>query len=249
MKLARLPDGSPEIFHSLQGEGRNTGTPSIFIRSSLCNLHCHWCDTDYTWNWEDTEFDSESGRKYKREDQILTLTPEQIVDHLARSGYDSCENYVLTGGEPLIQHREWSELMARIREKFGHRHFEVETNGTIIPPEAFLEAVDQINVSPKLANSRVGEDLRFIPETLQQLADTGKADFKIVVESKQDFAELEALLSRVKIDPDHVFLMPKASTAGELERHSQEIADYCLAHGFRFSDRLHVRLFGVKRGV
>ena len=78
MKLARLPDGRPEIFHTLQGEGRNTGLASVFIRSSLCNLHCRWCYTDYTWNLEGTNFahdrDSDpSYKKYRREDQIIDL--------------------------------------------------------------------------------------------------------------------------------------------------------------------------------
>ena len=84
MKLARLPDGSPEIFHTLQGEGASLGKPSVFIRSSLCNLHCQWCDTDYTWNWEGTpwthERDGEEGyQKYRKEEQITELSPEDIA--------------------------------------------------------------------------------------------------------------------------------------------------------------------------
>ena len=54
MKVSRLADGSPEIFHTLQGEGASLGFPAVFLRLSLCNLHCHWCDTPYTWNWEQT---------------------------------------------------------------------------------------------------------------------------------------------------------------------------------------------------
>ena len=80
MKLARLPDGSPEIFHTLQGEGLSAGKPAVFIRASLCNLHCVWCDTDYTWNWENTpwkhERDSDPDyRKYKKAFHITELTP------------------------------------------------------------------------------------------------------------------------------------------------------------------------------
>ena len=91
MKLARLPGGEPEIFHTVQGEGRNTGLPSVFIRSSLCNLHCWWCDTDYTWNWEGTPFahdrDREPGyAKYRREEQILEMPWDEIAEKAAEFG-------------------------------------------------------------------------------------------------------------------------------------------------------------------
>ena len=53
LKVSRKPDGSPEIFYSIQGEGANVGKPAVFLRMGLCNLKCSWCDTKYTWDWEE----------------------------------------------------------------------------------------------------------------------------------------------------------------------------------------------------
>ena len=249
MKLARMPDGSPEIFHTIQGEGSNTGLPTVFIRSSLCNLHCHWCDTAYTWNWEDTNFDTEFGEKFKRDEQIITIDPGDLAAQITREY--ACSNFVFTGGEPLLQEKAWLQLMQEIRGaspavKF---HFEIETNGTLLPGDDFLNEIDQLNISPKLTNSGVPESLCIKPEALTGLAKSTKADFKFVIETEADFAEVRSLISTFEIAADHVFLMPKAISADELEANSGKVADLCKEHGYRFSDRLHIRLFGAKRGV
>jgi organic radical activating enzyme len=128
-------------------------------------------------------------------------------------------------------------------------HFEIETNGTLLPGPAFLDRIDQVNVSPKLANSGVPEPARRKPEVLAALAASGKADFKFVVGDETDLAEVLELVSLSGIAADRVFLMPKALTAAELEARQAAVAATALAHGFRYSDRLHLRLYGAKRGV
>lgn len=252
MKLARMPDGGPELFFTLQGEGRGAGRPSIFIRASLCNLHCRWCDTDYTWNWDDTTFPHErdadpSYQKYRRSEQIIDLDIEAITTAAARF---PCRSFVFTGGEPLIQEAAWVRLMGALDDAGGERAwFEVETNGTLLPGPAFLERIDQVNVSPKLANSGVPEPARRKPEVLSGLAASGKADFKFVIGDENDLAEVLELVSNSGIAADRVFLMPKALTAAELEAAQAAVAATALARGFRYSDRLHLRLYGAKRGV
>lgn len=241
MKLARMPDGSPEIFYTLQGEGRNTGRPSIFIRASLCNLHCRWCDTAYTWNWEGTDHLHESGKKYRREEQIIDYGIEEIQDFAGRF---PCTNFVLTGGEPLIQEKAWDELMAAMPGRY-----EVETNGTLMPGGAFLDRIDQLNVSPKLENSGIAAALRSRFDVLERLAATGKADFKFVLGDRGDFEEIQSLCEIAAIPPDRVFLMPKASSIEELESRQHFVARLAQDHGFHYSDRLHLRLFGARRGV
>ena len=116
MKLAKL-SGGPEIFHSVQGEGPSSGLPSVFVRSSLCNLHCVWCDTDYTWNWVGTRFRHErdadpSYRKYEKRHQIVELSPQEVVDGVIAY---PCRNVVLTGGEPLIQQDDFRQVMTALR--------------------------------------------------------------------------------------------------------------------------------------
>ncbi len=251
MKLARLPDGRPEIFHTLHGEGRNTGLASVFIRSSLCNLHCRWCDTDYTWNWEGTNFahdrDSDpSYQKYRREDQIIDLSTEEITGLVSPF---SCAHFVFTGGEPLIQEKGWVDLMNALTAAKPGSTYEIETNGTLFPGHEFIDRIDQINVSPKLANSGVPEEARSKPAILSQFAEVPKADFKFVVGDEVDLEEIITLLSLVPIAANRIFLMPKANSPAELEANQTPVAAWAQSNGFRYSDRLHLRLFGAKRGV
>ncbi len=245
-KLARMPDGSPEIFFTLQGEGRHTGAPSVFIRSSLCNLHCHWCDTPYTWNWKGKNLSHESGQTYERSEQIIQLSADQVAEIAGKHG---CSRYVFTGGEPLLQERSWLELMAHLSESDADSHFEIETNGTLLPCEDFLKKINQLNVSPKLANSQVTEKLRYKPEICRDLATTGKADFKFVVGNQTDLEEILAIISAADIPADRVYLMALAATPAQLDRNHAWVAEQALAHGFSYCDRLHLRLYGAKRGT
>lgn len=250
MKLARLGDGA-EIFHTLQGEGVSMGAPAVFVRLSLCNLHCVWCDTDHTWNFEGTpwkhEKDDVAGyAKHRKEDVIITMTPREVAEIVRGFG---CRRVVLTGGEPLLQELELVELMAALREDGEEWFFEIETNGTILPGEGFLGAIGQMNVSPKLANSGMGEGLRLKPTVLAGLAATGKAWFKFVVREEQDISEIRALLETAGIPASRVILMPEGRTVEALNRKAVWLAERCRDLGFRFSDRLHVRLWGDRRGV
>ena len=118
-----------------------------------------------------------------------------------------------------------------------------------MPGAAFLERIDQLNLSPKLANSGVPEELRLKPAVLSALAATGKADFKFVIGCQADLDEAIALIGDASLPRDRVFLMPKALTVAELAANQGAVAEMALAHGLRYSDRLHLRLYGAKRGV
>ena len=127
MKLACLLSG-PEIFLTLQGEGPTAGSPAIFIRSSLCNLHCRWCDSDHTWNFEGTPWphdkDGSPGyAKHRREDVQVELDAEDLTERVL--AFD-CPRLVLTGGEPLLQQPEWSELLDLIRSHRPDTRVEVD---------------------------------------------------------------------------------------------------------------------------
>lgn len=245
MKLAKLGDG-PEIFHTIQGEGVSAGCPAVFVRASLCNLHCVWCDTDHTWNFEGTPWIHEKNTKHRKEDVIIELAPADVAQRILAY---HCPRVVITGGEPLLQETGFLEMIHQIRREMPDCVFEVETNGTRVPSPAFAEAVDQFNVSPKLTNSGIEESLRLNPDALAYFAACPKAWFKFVVSQPADLAEIQTLRARFEIPAGRVLLMPEGRTAGELDRSSEWLAGICRDLGFRFCDRLHVRIWGDKRGV
>ena len=139
--------------------------------------------------------------------------------------------------------------MAELSRNETSCRFEIETNGTLMPKEEFLSRIDQINVSPKLTNSGVAPELRYKPEVLSALAESGKADFKFVIGDKNDLEEVLSLVATLPVSPERIFLMPKALTVAELEKNQGPVATLAQEHGFRYSDRLHLRLFGAKRGT
>lgn len=228
-----MADGSAEIFSSVQGEGVSAGVASTFVRLATCNLRCSWCDTAYTWDWE----------RYDKTTQTMDLSVEEIAeDVLGRAP----RNVVITGGEPLIQRRQLAPLVTRLRES-GLRT-EVETNGTIVPGE-LSGLIDQWNVSPKLKHAG-NEGLDRLPEAvLVDFAARDNAFFKFVVQREADVGEVEALREQFGIPAERVVLMPEGTTAAELKARSPWIAETCAQRGYRFSSRLHILIWGDKRGV
>ncbi|MGJ8655496.1 MAG: 7-carboxy-7-deazaguanine synthase QueE [Akkermansiaceae bacterium] len=245
LKLAKLND-RPEIFHTLQGEGVSMGVPSIFIRSSLCNLHCSWCDTDYTWNWEGTPWHHETGKKYSKQEYITTLDTQEVADLVASY---PCKNVILTGGEPLLQQPAWTELIQILSSQDPYYRFEIETNGTQIPTDFMDTAVDQWNVSAKLSNSGNDEKLRINPDALRYFANKSNAWFKFVIQTQTDLAEVQHLEQTYHLPKSKILLMPEGRTEAALQQKRLWLADICRDQGYRFSDRLHIQLWGSKRGV
>jgi len=241
MKVSRLADGSPEIFHTLQGEGASLGAPAVFLRLSLCNLHCHWCDTPYTWNWEKTPWQHQDGIKFSKAGQIIELTPAEIAPLIASY---HCDRLVLTGGEPLLQQDELAELTSHLP---ATRFIEVETNGTQIPSDDFIGIPTQFNVSPKLSNSGMNEKLRLNFEALELFASLKTAVFKYVVCNQADLNEVKLLQSKLNLSSGRIYLMPEGRDAETLQQRSLWLADICRDQGYRFSPRLHVLLWGNER--
>ena len=241
MKVSRLANGSPEIFHTLQGEGPSLGAPAVFLRLSLCNLHCHWCDTPYTWNWEKTPWQHQDGVKFSKADQIIELPPAEIAPLISRHG---CDRLVLTGGEPLLQQEEILELLKLLPDL---PFIEIETNGTQIPDDDFLSLPTQFNVSPKLSNSGMSGSLRLNFKALNHFAALPSAFFKFVVCDQNDLTEVEALQEKLSLPPNRIFLMPEGRDPQTLQTRSLWLADICRDQGYRFSPRLHVLLWGNER--
>jgi organic radical activating enzyme len=250
LKLARL-HGAPEVFFSIQGEGKSIGVPSVFVRTTLCNLHCIWCDTDYTWNWKGTRFahvhDTEPGyQKFDKKDWIAECSVAQIAEKILSF---HCKNVILTGGEPLLQQPGLTALMQELRKTDAGFRFETETNGTLLPNADFDAAIDQYNISPKLENSGNSQKLREKPKALTFLAQNPKSNFKFVMEFPADLEELLRLKKRYNIAAEKIWLMPEGTSPAQLAERREWLVEICKQYNFRFSDRLHVQIWGPKKGV
>jgi organic radical activating enzyme len=219
-----------EVFRSLQGEGPSVGAPCAFLRLAGCNLHCAWCDTKYTWDWS----------RYDYAAEVSVRTIHDIAAELS-----GAPRIVITGGEPLIQQRALSPLLALLSAV----PVEVETNGTIVPSAALLARVDQWNVSPKLASAGDPAGARIVPEALLALRDSGRAWLKFVTSSPADVDDAAELSHALSWPMDRIMLMPEATTAEELAQRGPLVADAALARGYRYTSRMHVSLWGGRRGT
>ena len=222
-----------EVFESIQGEGASAGAPSVFLRLATCNLRCSWCDTKYTWDWN----------RYRYDDEVHERSVEAAAQAIRKSGQP---RLVVTGGEPLLQQDGLASLLDLLDPELV---IEVETNGTMMPIEPLVQHVDQWNVSPKLANSGDPDDKRLRPDALRALRDTGRAWLKLVVAGGDDLAEAKELASRLDWPIARVLLMPEAADRETLRRRSPDVAAACRDLGYRFSPRLHIELWGGRRGI
>ena len=225
-----------EIFHSIQGEGELTGVPSVFVRTSGCNLRCDWCDTKYaSWNPEGTE-----------------MSQDDIVGQVTAFPSEHC---VLTGGEPMVA-KGIHDLAARL--KTLGKHITVESAATI-PPNGI--ACDLASLSPKLRNSTPSslgdgwanrhDETRLQPEIIQQWIDACHFQLKFVVASEQDIDEIDALLAGLnrQFPPSKVLLMPQGINEEALRDRANWLIELCKRRGFRYCSRLHIHLFGNTRGT
>ena len=221
-----------ETFVSIQGEGMLAGVPSYFIRTSGCNMRCRWCDTPYT-SW-----------RAEGERRPLARLIEETVD-------SGMHHVVVTGGEPLLQ-REIGALTEALSA--AGLHVTVESAGTVDPPFA----CDLLSLSPKTANSDPldahGDRHRALrcdlSSTVRLLQRFPEHQLKFVIEGAGDLPEIHAVLDRLgRIDSARVLLMAQGRTAAEVAARAPEVAALCLEHGFRYTPRLHLDLFGGGRGV
>jgi 7-carboxy-7-deazaguanine synthase len=213
-----------EVFYSIQGEGINAGAPATFVRLQGCSVGCAWCDTRYSW-------DPDGGRAWDLDALVAeTLGP-------------GCPRVVVTGGEPLE-----SAIFAPLVQALIARGLavEVETSGVLEPPPD-LDAV-QWNVSVKLASSEVAEGRRVNPAAIRAFL-ARDAWWKFVVAGPGDVAEVLRLAERFALPRGRVLLQPQAIRAQELTERSAWLVEVCKRYGFRFSPRLHIWLWGPRRGV
>lgn len=249
-KLATIEPGVPEIFASIQGEGQSAGRPSVFVRFATCNLHCWWCDTPYTWNWQGGNLphrDTDNGAaRFDMKQEIVQLDTAYIAEQVCAL---APERVILTGGEPLMQQAALADLIDHVRANLPACKFEVETNGTITPDQDLQSRIDQFNVSPKLKSSRNEDDRRIVPDALRFYTQTDHAYFKFVIANKSDLAEVEGLINDYELPRNRLFLMPEGTSVPALDDKARWLLDAAVRLGVGFSDRMHIRLFGDTRGT
>ena len=246
INLAVQENKLPEIFDSIQGEGPHVGRPSVFVRLSGCNLYCVWCDTAYTWNWKETPYPHQRDSKFVRVDEQERLDVESCSRILNKS---SLRHLVVTGGEPMIQQSDLVVLLKALVSSEPKWSIDIESNGTIIPCESLAGMIESFVISPKLSNSGVPKKLRVRGRALSWFSKNERSYFKFVVDSRSDLAEADELIDDFAIRKERVYLMPAADSLEQLRAAQTRVADWCIERGYRFSDRLHIRLFGAKRGV
>ena len=225
-----------ELFYSIQGEGKLMGVPSVFIRASGCNLRCVWCDTPYA-SWQP-----------EGEDQSVASIVDQAVRFPGRHA-------VITGGEPMIM-PDIAQLCAAL--KAHDFHITIETAATVFADVK----LDLASLSPKLSNStptnreggrfaRAHEQHRLNVEVIQRFIDSSP-DFqlKFVVCDPADLTEIRELLGRLKNwSPDDVLLMPEGTDQVTQDQRAGWISEVCKTEGYRFCPRLHILLYGNRRGT
>jgi organic radical activating enzyme len=221
---AATPLRVSEVFLSLQGEGPSAGTPAHFVRLQGCSVGCRWCDTKYSW-------DAAGGR---------AATVGELLDEAA--GLGPAPLLVVTGGEPL-ESPGFVPLLGLGLERW--ERVEVETSGVLPPPLSHPRLL--WSVSPKLPRATP----RWEPTWRHAgawLADP-HATFKVVVGDPPDEEDLLRLLEQHRIPAARVMLMPEGYTDDSLRDRAMTLATLCKRHGFRLSPRMHVWLWGARRGV
>jgi 7-carboxy-7-deazaguanine synthase len=224
-----------EIYKSIQGEGALTGTPSVFVRTSGCNLRCWYCDTPYTsWSPEGQDIPV---------DEITAQVEEW-----------DCPHVVLTGGEPMLQ----AELIPLCQELAQRgRHLTVETAGTLYLP---VEC-DLMSISPKLRNStptterdprwsrRHNRD-RHAPAVMARLLREYNYQLKFVIDTHEDCDEVAEYLTQFPtLDMERVLLMPQGVETAALAEIEAWLVPLCEERGWRFCPRKQIEWFGPVRGT
>jgi len=254
-----------EIFRSFQGEGRLTGTESIFVRTSGCNLRCRWCDTPYA-SWEPEGEDLSVEEILERIEDLQDRPPGVLACGVSKTSVSNngraavprpsagrVGHVVVTGGEPML-FAELVPLCAALKQQ--KLHVTIETSGTLDLPVQ----CDLMSISPKLSNSDPSGERhprwarrhaagRFRPEVIRRLVRDYDYQLKFVIDRPQDCREVEEFLARFpEIRRERVMLMPLGIEQKELAERAAWLEPYCRKHGLKYCPRRQIEWFGPGRG-
>jgi len=223
-----------EIFYSIQGEGRYAGCPSVFIRVGGCNLKCmgfgkRGCDSYYAVD-----------RAYESEWQELSI--EEIKKEIKKYLHLN-PHLVITGGEPMLYYKELYELV-----EWFDKEITIETNATVYVDFEKYPAYKNVSfaMSVKLSNSGEEYKKRINKKAINSYASNAKKSFFKFVINKDLKDEIQDITKGLDIP---IYCMPLGASRHELEKNAAFVFEFCLKNGYCYSDRIHIRLFGKKKGV
>jgi len=247
-----------EHFYSIQGEGKYTGTPSLFIRLGGCNMKCEGfacletapngvevlgCDTVYAVNKENFS-----------QNWIPITKTQELLNILDNYELPTGVDVVLTGGEPLLYANDeiFVEFLNKLQE-LGHRIC-FETNGSLgvdfEKHPVYKECVFALSV--KLSNSQEPLRKRVNGDIIYSLAKNSKeAFFKFSIDAESITLGLEEEIQEIlQHSPQtKVYCMPVGGSKAEVEKNTEPLIEFCKAKGYNFSDRLHIRIWDKNKGV
>ena len=235
-------NGIPEIFYTIEGEGRLVGTPSVFMRLAMCNLTCkgfisrespHGCDSFISW----------SQRNKKTFEEIFQIL-EQPVGHRMGTYIDKLREgaiFKITGGEPLVQQNALLNFIRAFCIKYEFLpHIDFETNGTIMPDDFWVtDLFVTFTVSPKLMNNGDAEADRYKIEVLKRLVGF-QSCFKFVIKDQKDVIEVDEKYvthSIIKLPKSLIYFMPCCGSRDEQNLVSESVAEMCKRYGVKSGHR------------
>lgn len=247
-----------EIFGpTIQGEGKFLGNPSIFIRLSRCNMKCEGFNVSY--KTPDGKIKKSCDTYYAVDLAFKMQWKKSSADDIIKEVSKLMPNYktdiVISGGEPLLQwkNKDFQNLLKYYIENDYKLTIETNASLDIEITEDYQKKII-FSMSVKLSNSLESIKKRININTLNNiLENTKESYFKFVVnkanilEIKNEIQDILSLINKQK--RIEVFLMPMGETSKELDKNSQSTIDLTLENGFKYSDRLHIRLWDNKRGV
>jgi len=266
-------------FYTVQGEGISSGIPAYFVRLGICNLTCGmsraftnmlakeqkledgeifegdlhkegkatWtCDSTSQWLWrgEDKEFQYLIDR-WKEEGVYQDILKGDI-------------HIIWTGGEPTIKGHQvainnffeyWESVEPYFLNIRNNVFSEIETNGTVVIDSLF-NRLNQINCSPKLANSGMTEKQRINPEAIKRIMQHHNYQFKFVISTEDDVKEIfRDFVEPFNIPLKNLVCMPGLDDAANFEERTRFVMEMAKKYRFRGLTRLHIAAYNQTLNV
>lgn len=230
------------FYDSIQGEGNYTGYPAAFLRLKGCTLNCSWCDTKSVWRY---------GNMYGMDELMdMIKTPRENSESLITK-FDRGQHLVITGGSPLKQQDDLLIFLKSLKDLLHYTPFiELENECVIKPKKELIDYISCWNNSPKLANSNMSVEKRYIPSAITSVSCLPNSWFKFVIEEVTDWNDIYCnYLARGLVIRDQIILMPQGETREAIARNRSMVAQLAVREGVRYSTREQIMLWNDKKGV